>query len=173
MQGLEKAREFALVPEHVREVMRGLCAGEGDWPLYLYGPPGTGKTLAALCLHDHCGGIFYEAAQFHVDAVAAMKGDLMWPWMGPDRSDIREGIFWETMAKTRLLTIDDVGTRGRVTDAAYDRLKRAIDSRLGKPMIVTSNLDLEALSKVYDDRLASRLAGGTLVQVAGDDRRIK
>lgn len=162
-------REMALVPENVQDAIAGLAAGQEPWPLYLFGPAGTGKSRAALCLHDHAGGIYYASDVFQADAVQVMKEHVHWDWH--DRKYVGQGAFWDALARTPLLTLDDLGTR-EVTGPAYERMKRLLDSRESKPTVVVSNLDLKSLAKVYDDRIASRLAAGTVIKVAGKDRRM-
>lgn len=138
--------------------------------MFLHGPAGTGKTCAILALHDHAGGLYYTVEQFVGEALMAMRGELDWSWR--DRSKVTEATFWVTMANTPLLSLDDLGTRNP-SDATYDRIKRAIDCRDGKPLIVSSNHDLAHLARIYDDRIASRLAAGTVVLVSGKDRRLQ
>jgi hypothetical protein len=38
--------------------------------------------------------------------------------------------------------------------------------------VVLSNLELDTLAKVYDDRIASRLGAGTVAYLGGEDRRL-
>ena len=55
-------------------------------------------------------------------------------------------------------------------DAQYETLRRATDSREGKPAVVISNLSIRDLERIYDSRIASRLGAGTVVQLCGDRR---
>ena len=63
--------------------------------------------------------------------------------------------------------------RQRVSDYGYGSVKRLIDQREGKPLLVLSNLGIDAVSRLYDDRISSRLGGGTLVRVGNRDRRLE
>ena len=165
------SREIALVPDPLRKLFRKAATEGIAWPLYLYGPAGTGKTCAVLALHDHAGGVYYSHSQFGAEAVLAMKGQLEWPWRKEQRM-VSDLSFWKAIANCTLLTIDDVGTRADVSDAAYDRFKRALDCREGKPTVVVSNFPLDVIAKIYDDRVASRLAAGTVEHIFGPDRRL-
>ena len=74
-----------------------------------------------------------------------------------------------------LLIVDDLGTEmpGQFTTAALYSL---INDRLlaGKPMIISTNLILEDLSRRYSPQIASRLRGSfTRVAFLGEDIRVK
>jgi DNA replication protein DnaC len=71
-----------------------------------------------------------------------------------------------------LIVLDDLGLRGRASDAQYDALQKFLLMRQDRPTVITSNLDLDRLAGVYDDRTASRIAAGTVVEIGGPDRRI-
>jgi DNA replication protein DnaC len=139
----------------------------------LWGEVGTGKTAAVLCFNDHCGGLYFSLSEFNAEAVAAMKDELYWEWSNYPEKPVTEQVFWDAIQHCGVLTLDDIGTRTDVTEAMYDRLKKALDLRDHKPLIVTSNLGEEAIAEFYDDRIASRLLSGTVVHLGGEDRRIK
>ncbi len=79
---------------------------------------------------------------------------------------------WKEWTEARLTVLDELGSREKVGDFVYNTTKQLIDVRAGKPLIVISNLDLNALGVLYDDRITSRLAAGTVVRVEGEDRRV-
>lgn len=72
------------------------------------------------------------------------------------------------------LVIDDVGAE-RVSEwsssAVYNLISQRINRR--RAMVVTSNLSLDEIGRRIDPRLASRLAGLTVLTLAGPDRRIR
>lgn len=135
------------------------------------GPPGTGKTCAALRMLDHSAGLYWTSAAFASEAVQAMRGELLWPWCGDRR--VGEAFFWRAVAGATLVVLDDLATRRAVTDADYDRTKRLLDLREGRPLVVISNVALGQITQLYDDRIASRLTGGTVLTLSGRDRRQK
>lgn len=81
--------------------------------------------------------------------------------------------FWRRWKRMTLAGIDDIGERQNVTDHRYQTLKRAIDEREGNALIITTNLSIEDIAVKTDDRIASRLAGGTFVRIDGDDMRLQ
>jgi DNA replication protein DnaC len=165
-----KPRKIAQIPKLAREAIRHLAAGESPWPLVLTGSAGTGKTCAALCMLDHAGGLYFTAAELCETIIRAGKGMVTLRESG--RTLCPESL-WSELASTRLVVLDEIGARERVSDFAYDVTKRVLDEREGKPLVVISNLGIEALTQIYDDRVSSRLAAGTGVVIEGDDRRLK
>ena len=74
-----------------------------------------------------------------------------------------------------LLIIDDLGAE-QVTDFTNNELFNLINTKLlkNKKMLISTNLTLHQISKLYSDRLYSRLAGNfTNFTFYGDDLRIK
>jgi len=99
-----------------------------------------------------------------------MNGRLLGP--APDRLPRFPATIWEAVDRVALVVLDEVGTRGTVSDWHYETVKRVLDTREGKPLLVAGNLSLDALAQVYDDRVASRLVGGSVVHIGGPDRRL-
>jgi DNA replication protein DnaC len=157
-----KVREIGGSPVAVLTAFRGLVAGHQPWPLFLSGEPGTGKTCAALALLDHCfSGEYVTCADLAERALAGIRGD------GP-------GVRWVDhfgVHKRALVVLDELGTRKAVSDTHYECVQKMLDTREGYPLIVISNLPLDAVAALYDDRIASRCAAGTRVELKGRDRR--
>lgn len=156
----------------VRKAIREVVAGNQPWPIVMLGPVGTGKTCAALCLLDRCMFTrrYYAAQRFVDDAAAAAMGKLY-------RGDYTESIgqFWMNWREAEATCLDELGSRSsrdKVSDHHYEAIKRAIDERHGKAAIYISNLSLDELAVVYDDRIASRLSEGTVIVFTGNDRRL-
>lgn len=167
----EKSRTLSLIPDDLRASIRGCVSGECRWPLVWLGSTGTGKTCAALCLLDYAGGRYWTAADLGDDLRRAEAGRLTWNCNGHGGCHYPEDI-WKWMITAPLVVFDELGCRDRVSDFQYETAKRVIDKREGKPLIVISNLTMEKLAEIYDDRFASRLAEGTVLEVNGDDRRL-
>lgn len=156
----------------LRTAIRAAVLAETPWPLVVHGPAGCGKTCAALCVLDHAGGEYHTAAGLCETIIRAQQGRLEWSHEG------RGGMlwpeqFWRKLAAASLVVLDELGSRERVSDHHYECVKRVLDDRAGKPLIVLSNLGLEKIASLYDDRIASRLAAGTVVRMEGDDRRLQ
>jgi DNA replication protein DnaC len=153
--------------------MRKLIQAEAPWPLVLVGAVGSGKTCAALCLSDAAGpeAIYWTVEAFHAALVQARNGKFIREgyvdsWRVPAQT------LWQEWADAPLVVLDELGVRGAVSDPQYETTKRAIDSREGKPAVFISNVGLNALAKLYDDRIASRLAAGTVFHLDTEDRRL-
>ena len=93
--------------------------------------------------------------------------------MGADSADCVGEVDRLSAAET-LLLLDDLGA-GKMTPWAIGIVGEIIDERQagGRRTVVTSNLGLDQISDQYDDRIASRLAGGTVWEFKGKDHRIK
>lgn len=164
--GTDKQRSRDLVDSRLRDVIRDVVNARRPWPLYLYGEVGSGKTCAALAMVDQFGGWYIKLADMCDLLIAANKGHLAWSsghqWTVVD--------VWEIWGGAHLCVLDEVAARGAPSDFYRDTFQRCLDSRENKPLVVVGNCDLDTLSRVIDDRCASRLAFGTLVGLKGDRR---
>ncbi len=73
-----------------------------------------------------------------------------------------------------LLVLDDLGAE-KASDWVLQTIYTIIDirSREGRPIIITSNLDLDVIAKKLSDRVSSRIAGMCeIIALAGKDRRL-
>ena len=146
------------------------CAVDGGpWPLVFVGDVGTGKTCAALCLLDWVSKSrkYYTVPDLCDELIAVQNGHREYG----QRKDTLVS-WWERWREAACCAVDELGSRTKVSDFQYESVKRAIDLREDRPAVFISNLSLDELAKVYDDRIASRLAGGTVIHFTGDDRRI-
>lgn len=155
----------------LRERIRGLVEGKLPWPLMIVGGVGTGKTCAALSLLDHAGGLYFTAPGLCRWIIDAQHGRLCW------RNEAHGGTLteyeaWRWIERETLVVLDDLGGREQVKDFTYETIKELIDLRTGNPLIVTSNKQMDLLAEIYDDRVTSRLAAGTVVILEGEDRRL-
>ena len=74
-----------------------------------------------------------------------------------------------------LVVLDEVGARQKVGDLQYSTIKNFADVREldhGRVAIYISNLAPEAIGRVYDDRIASRMLCGRWFSLGGTDRRM-
>jgi DNA replication protein DnaC len=72
----------------------------------------------------------------------------------------------------KMLVLDDLGSARNtphVTETLLHLLLHRYDWEL--PTIITANLSLDELGKQVDERLASRLREGRIIELAGGDRR--
>lgn len=164
-------RDIAGIPDVIRTAIRSTITGEAPWPLVMQGDIGTGKTCAALCLLDLAGGEYYTVPGLCSILIQSQQGRLEWSATGRGGTLWPEK-FWAMVAASPLVVLDELGCRDKVTDAHYEAVKMMVDERSGKPFVVISNLTIEQVATVYDARVQSRLAAGTMIFVKGKDRRI-
>ena len=137
--------------------------------LLFSGDTGLGKTFLSACIArtvaDRGFSVVYESAGHLFSKLerAKFSGD----------EDAREEV--KKYTECDLLIVDDLGTEmpGQFTTAALYAL---VNDRLlaGKPMIISTNLNTEDLSRRYSSQIASRLRGSfTRVAFLGDDIRVK
>ncbi len=175
-------REIGQIDAELRGIIRGLVIGSLPWPLFLTGAPGRGKSAAALCLCDLVRDSFYfRFTKFLKCLEWARQKEvslLRWRETGPDMPSkltnvsFNEANLYTTLKNAPLVCIDDLATRGGYTEPQYDLFYDLVEDRKLKPLIIVSNLSLQQLGEVFDDRILSRLARGTIFTLAGRDRRL-
>ena len=146
-----------------------LSFNERSGNLLFSGDTGLGKTFLYACIartvadrgysvvYESAGHLFakLERAKFNADEEA--------------REEIKK------YNDCDLLIVDDLGTEmpGQFTTAALYSL---VNDRMlaGKPMIISTNLNVEDMSRRYSPQIASRLRGSfTRVAFLGEDIRVK
>lgn len=161
------------IDRQLAEAIKRCVTGEAPWPLLIVGNVGTGKTCAALYLCDRTmGSDRYVTRMELADEFGRMRrGELR--VYGTHSDKLIGYLEWRRVVELLdLLVIDEIDSRDRVSDNDYDAIKIMLDIRWGLPTIYIANLTLPDIARVYDERIASRLAEGTVVMVNGDDRRI-
>lgn len=185
-----RTREVAKIDKTLLAVFRKCSAGEIHWPLFLEGKPGTGKSSAVLAFADWIAysAYFQFCDLIHAFRQIATKGETLvtrWiqrgDWSDNDqpgkiawsieKDTMGEDEFLKYLSSVDLLVIDDLGTRGTASDFVYDSLLTTMNLRAEKPLIVTSNLDLQGIADTFDERIVSRLYPGTRFVLKGPDRR--
>lgn len=110
--------------------------------LLLYGPVGTGKSFTAACIGNY---LLNNAKPVIMTSFVKILQDI---W-----ENDREAEYITILNSASLLIIDDLGTE-RETDYALEKVYNIIDSRVraNKPMIITSNLELNDMMECEDIR---------------------
>lgn len=110
--------------------------------LLLYGPVGTGKSFTAACIGNY---LLNNAKPVIMTSFVKILQDV---W-----ENAREAEYITILNSASLLIIDDLGTE-RETDYALEKVYNIIDSRVraNKPMIITSNLELNDMMECEDIR---------------------
>ena len=132
------------------------------------GGTGLGKTFLAACIArtvaDRGSSVCYETASQLFTKLERAK-------FNSDEEARKET---EKYNSADLLILDDLGTEmpGQfVTAALYSLLNERLLN--GKPMIITSNLNIEEASRRYSPQIASRLFGNfKILTFLGEDYRI-
>lgn len=134
--------------------------------LLFYGNSGTGKTFLCQCiakdLLDKGHLVIYKTADDLLGILKKIRFD--------NNAELEDLII-----NCDLLIIDDLGTE-QINDFSKTEVFNLINKKLlaGKKMVISSNHTLEGLSRIYSERITSRLFGDfTLCKFYGDDIRVK
>ena len=121
--------------------------------LLFWGEPGTGKTFAAACIAN---GLCAQGFEVRLTTLGAVLTRL------PGLSAAEKEAYMQDLICCDLLIIDDFGMERR-TEYAQEQIFSLIDGRYlsGRPMIVTTNLSVSALS-ANGDIMHRRLCGRIL-----------
>lgn len=142
------------------ETVFGFCRdyadtfGPGSVDLLLRGGTGLGKTFLSACIAREVSkkgvSVVYETA---VAALAAFEAQKFHP---SDEADERV----RRLLSCELLILDDLGTE-LVTDFTRSALYTLVNSRLlaGHRTIISTNLTMDELERLYTPQLCSRLRG--------------
>lgn len=124
-----------------------------DSPNLLFiGPPGTGKTFLSSCIANEVArkgfSVIYDSAPNIISQLEAVKFGRKEPEQVQEYSDCD------------LLIMDDLGAEG-ISTVSEAMLYNIVNGRIisGKPMIISTNLSAAEISKLYNERIASRLNG--------------
>ena len=150
-----------------------VCRSDSSWSIYLHGATGRGKTYAAAAVY-----VLWERSAMWEDTTQLIRKIMrcrsegsIFERVGETSVQKTEGSIMEQVSETSLVVLDDIGLRAP-SEAAYDAIYELVASRKGKPTIFTSNLTPEAIHKLYDARIASRMTSGTVIEMTGSDRRM-
>ena len=136
--------------------------------LLFVGGTGLGKTFLSACIArtvaDRGCSVIYETS-------ARLFSKLEQARFNPTEESRREA---EKFQECDLLILDDLGTEmpGQfVTSALYSLLNDRLLA--GKPMVISTNLTVEELSRRYSPQITSRLRGSfSQLTFVGDDIRV-
>ena len=145
--------------------------------LLFLGNPGTGKTYMSLCIANavaekgvsvffiRIGELFEIMNNYRVQMMSYTPDAIMTEMLERKRKMIMEA---------DLLIIDELGVEARGPNSTADLLD-ITGQRKAKNLatVITSNLKIAELKRVYDDRLCSRLLGDFFpVVFEGEDIRL-
>ena len=141
--------------------------------LLFTGNTGLGKTFLSNCIAKEIlekgKTVLYQTAPVMFDSIIESR-------FGKEDSNID---LIENLYNVDLLIIDDLGTE-KISDSKITELFTIINTRLLNSnhrvikTIISTNLTIEELFKVYSTRIGSRLAGNyRFLRFFGDDLRLK
>lgn len=159
--------------EHMEDVLRFCKYYCGDFAknspsLFMYGKTGLGKTHLSLAIAngviEQGYGVIYGSAK---NLIAGLENEHF---------GRRNDFYSENALLTcDLLIIDDLGAE--FTNAfAVSEVYNIINTRLlaKKPTIISTNLDIKGIEKLYTERIASRIVGEyQAVKFYGEDIRVR
>lgn len=169
-------KELASLNGYQSQIEKAAKAILDGLSVFITGPCGTGKTHFAVGLLKFWLSIQPQPEPYHskmtnplfissVELFASLKSSF--------DSEVKESDIIAELTNAPLLILDDVGAE-KVSDWSRQQFFLIVDRRYRNmlPVVVTSNLSLDAISSHMDDRLASRFSEmGEVVMLDGPDRR--
>ncbi len=163
-------------PRTIMERNRTLCQeyaenfSEKVGNLLFIGGTGLGKTYLATCIAKVVAASGYSVAYYPAISLFSKLERAKFSQTEDARNEAA------AITEAELLIVDDLGTEmaGQfVTAALYGLLNERLLS--GKPMVITTNLNVEEAGKRYSPQIASRLYGdfARLTFVGSDIRVLK
>lgn len=137
--------------------------------LLFTGSPGLGKTFLSNCiakeLIDNGKIVLYQTAPIMLDNIIDCKFS---------KNNIPKD-FLNNVLSADLLIIDDLGTES-INNIKFTELFNIINTRIlnNKKTIISTNLSIQNLFSIYDERIVSRIVGYyNICKFFGDDIRFK
>ena len=145
--------------------------GQKKQNLLLTGPAGTGKTFLTHCiakaLLDACYSVIYLSAAELFEIFSSHEFQ--------DDREPEEELMYHHIYDCDLLIIDDLGTEV-ANNFTMSRLFSCINerARTNRPVVISTNLNLEQIRNHYSERISSRLISNyRILTLYGDDIRIR
>jgi DNA replication protein DnaC len=163
----ETRRYMEQVAHFCKRFAQDVVRGTQEESLLLVGHVGLGKTFLASAI----GNAVLAGRKTVVYLTFAEFLDLVRLHKFEDQEAYQDGI--QRLYDADLIILDDLGAE-KVTEFAAQELFTLINYRMNRrrPMVVSSNLEIEAFAEVYGDRIASRLLNGFEVcHLKGEDVR--
>lgn len=149
---------------------------EKRWPMYVWGSTGTGKTTALAIAFSQVpltvDAMFIQFTKFCELVTRCRKDGEATEWIGDQCVTHTEGHLWYRIKCCQFLFIDEIGVRSDL-DTRVEILQRILDERVGKPTLMTGNVPFLSLEAQFDSRVSSRISGGYVLEMTGQDRRLE
>jgi DNA replication protein DnaC len=152
------------VRRYVRDLEQNLDDGRGIW---FVGDVGTGKTTLAMLVSKAAIEAGRSVAIYSLPRLLGVLRESMSSEEGLQR-------LVDDLSEVDLLHLDDLGAE-RATDWVLEQLYAIVNARYEeqRSLVITTNLQPEALSEQLGPRIVSRISEicGVPVMMHGDDRR--
>ena len=137
---------------------------EKCFPVYIWGPTRTGKTClsALICSRSPVPRMIATDELLDQIMTARRNGEAnchLWDGGFVARTE------WQIFSwchSASILCLDDVGTT-ELTAPQMRALLQVVNSRQGRPLILTSNINPDRLKEYVGQRIASRMLGGQVI----------
>jgi DNA replication protein DnaC len=161
-------------PEDIIEALKEMIKTQKGFIIFS-GKNGTGKSTSAMAVYEALCP-YKLPAYDHDSAYFITQSDLNILWNKEFKEMGHCHHLSEDLKKTKLLILDDLGTR-KPTDSFIDFLYEVMDKRYNfgdsKATIITTNLTISDMKKIFGDAFVSRTASGECFRLEGIDRRFK
>ncbi|MTV50567.1 hypothetical protein GJ688_16600 [Heliobacillus mobilis] len=158
--GLRLAEKMGSIVRVCQEFSEAMIRGTCKTNLFLHGAVGTGKTHLSSAIANRLltagNSVIYRTISQIMASIMEAKFDF--------QNQGRQPEVITALRKVDLVIIDDLGTE-KTTDFVVSELFELVNDRLrlGKPMVVSTNIQLSEIPAIYGHRLADRLITQSMV----------
>ncbi len=137
--------------------------------LYINGSVGVGKTYICNAISREVIKKGYNVV--YMTALNLMQQLRLYLYSSFETEQEHEEKY-NLLIDSDLLIIDDLGTEN-ITENSISNLFNLINSRIikSKPIIISTNVPIKEIPRLYDERISSRIKDFKLYSVVGDDLR--
>ena len=157
-------------PEIIHKVVNFIKNPQGYF--LLSGTNGTGKTYLAKTIYEKLS--HFKLPDFDdEESMFFTQANLNIKWNAQMTKYSDTTYFLNLLLKTKLLILDDLGTR-TPSDPFMDFLYNVFDDRYNNKNIgtvITTNLSSDDIKKKFGSAILSRIASGINIRIDGKDRR--
>jgi len=142
--------------------------------LMLTGPAGTGKTHLAVATVDYIARLKHKLLKRIIFVTVPDMVEMVRRKLFIDPKILKKDIYKDSLLECDLLVLDDLGAES-MTDWTKDLVHQLIDFRYREnlPIVITTNLTLDKVKKLYGERVFSRIYEMCQgIELSGSDYRL-